>query len=697
MLLRDMIKTRVPCLSPGDTLERAARLFRHAKVDSLPVVDQEQQLLGLLTRTNFLDALLERASLDHPVDTFFTHRAMTVSGAEPYNTVKELVKTSAVGSAPVLDENKRVIGLFTKADMVMTLLKKSDLLNAQLSAVLNAMHSAVVAVGRDSKITLLNKKAEKLLGVSEQNCVGMNYDIILADLELGGVFGGEARLGHKYVINGAVTIANIMPIEGHEAVDGAIIVLQELTEYEQVARELEIVKNLNQSLDTVLNIIYDGIVLVDGAGRVTLLNQALADFLEVSPAQVAGRHITEIIPGSRLHIVARTGVPEISEIQSIRGKELIVSKLPIIKEGQAAGAVGKIIFPQLAEIKELATKLNSLQNKVAYYQEELKKVVSEGFDINSIIAVSQPMVTLLNQCRQVARGSSTVLITGDSGTGKELLARALHNFSDRSKHPFVSINCAAIAESLLESEIFGYAPGAFTGADRHGRPGRFEMAHRGTLFLDEIGDMSLGLQAKLLRVLQEREFQRVGGTKTVRVDVRIVAATNKDLQRCIEEGEFREDLFYRLNVINLAIPPLKERPQDIEPMARHFIQKYNSILKAYISGIAPEALELLLKYPWPGNVRELENTIERAANFLQQGVIEVGHLPSYMVRAETAPAAKQPGAGHLEYRDRLRHTEREIIIAMLEKTGGNKSRAAGLLGMSRSKFYAKLKNLNIGS
>ncbi|GBF33064.1 nitrogenase-specific transcriptional regulator NifA [Desulfocucumis palustris] len=693
MFLKDMIKSDPPRLYPGDTLEKAARLFRHAKVDSLPVVDPGNRVIGILTRTNFLDALLEKASLDTPIDSFYNNNAMTVSGSVDYETVKEIVKTSPVGSAPVLDAGGHLAGIFTKADMVLTLLKKSDLLNAQLSAILNAMQNAVVAVDAEKRITLLNSSAEKLLGLKGQDAAGRHYRKILGEIGLEASFLGTAQLGLKHKINGSATIVNILPIISRGTVNGTIVVFQDLTEFEQVARELEIVKNLNQTLDTVLNIIYDGIVVVDGSGIVTLINQVLADYLGVNPGDAVGCYITDILPNSRLHIVAGTGIPELSEIQTIRGKELIVSRLPVIKDGLPTGAVGKVIFPQLAEIKELAAKLNSLQNKIAYYREELRKTGGAKFAAESMIAVSRPMKMILDECRQIAASGSTVLVSGESGTGKELVARAIHNFSPRSNGPFISVNCAAIPENLLESEIFGYAPGAFTGADKNGKPGRFELADGGILFLDEIGDMSLNLQSKLLRVIQEREFVRVGGTRTVHVDVRIIAATNKNLQASMESGDFREDLYYRLNVINIRIPPLRERPEDIEPLARYFVGKFNHILKTAITGISQEAMEVLLKYRWPGNVRELENVIERAANFLREGNIRIQHLPAYMLRAESS---RRPGQQeNLQYRDRIKQTERDVIISALEKAGGNKTKAARTLNMSRSRLYAKIKELNI--
>jgi len=695
VLLKDMMKTEIPFLRRGDVMERAVRLFKESKIDILPVVEEDMKLVGVLTRTDFFNALLQKASLEDAIDPYMNSNPQAVPGDIPFETVKELVKLSPVGTAPVLDEEGRVCGILTKTNMVLTLLKKSDLLNAQLKAVLDAMSNAVLAVDKNKTITMINREAEKILGLPGESCVGRQIQELLPGIELDQALSGAARVGYKYSLGSAVTIVNIMPIYGIEGVDGAVIVLQDLTEIEGMAREMEIVKELNRTLDTVLNIISDGIVVVDREGSVSLVNQVMANFFKTTVQELIGKHITEVLTNSRLHIVARTGVPELSEIMNVGDEQLIVSRLPVIKNGRAVGAVGKVIFPHLAEIKELARKLNSLQSKLAYYEEELKKTGREGFDVNCIIAFSPSMIRVKEEARQVAGSYSTVLITGESGTGKELIARAIHAYSERRKAPFIMLNCAAIPENLLESELFGYAPGAFTGADRNGKPGKFELAHRGTAFLDEIGDMSLNLQAKLLRILQERSFERVGGTRTIHVDVRIVSATNKDLEKAIKEGKFREDLFYRLNVINLRIPPLRERPEDMYPLVDHVIKKLNRMMRTDISGVAPDAMEILKSYHWPGNVRELENVLERAANYARAGEIRPLHLPLYLLRNETLVQEEgqffrvekpgQPFPGD----------ERESILKALEKVGGNKTKAARLLNMSRSWLYLKMERLGI--
>ena len=321
----------------------------------------------------------------------------------------------------------------------------------------------------------------------------------------------------------------------------------------------------------------------------------------------------------------------------------------------------------------------------------LKQQLGEKFDLGPLIGSSQPMQELAETLALVAPSDATVLITGESGTGKELVAGAVHHNSSRRQASFVKINCAALHENLLESELFGHEKGAFTGAAEQ-RKGRFELADKGTLFLDEIGDMSLTTQAKILRVLQEGEFERLGGTKTIKVDVRLIAATHKNLQQMIETGLFRQDLFFRLSVVPLHLPPLRERPMDIPALAQHFLSRYCEKNRKDIRSFQAEALEALLIYPWPGNIRELENAIERAVILCLDEQILLQHLPLQVRQAYSAdgdrPFAIRPGVT-------LKNMEKELILSTLKQTENNRTRAAEILGVTRQTLQNKLKEYRL--
>jgi len=312
-----------------------------------------------------------------------------------------------------------------------------------------------------------------------------------------------------------------------------------------------------------------------------------------------------------------------------------------------------------------------------------------------IIGTSPPMAEIQEVIRKVSPTTTAVLITGETGTGKELIARAIHRNSARKDQPFIRINCAAIAENLVESELFGYEKGAFTGAVTT-KPGRFELAHKGTLFLDEVGEIPREMQAKVLQAIQDQSFERVGGLKTLSVDVRLIAATNRDLQQRVKEGKFREDLFYRLNVFPIHIPPLRERIEDILPLTDHFIRKFNRKLGRAIEGIDPAVRDDLVAYPWPGNIRELEHLIERMVLMAEQPILTRELVPPDVVKAvrELHPAAPGPGLKEMPGRDALKshleESEKQIIARCLEECGGNVTRAAERLGLSRKGLQLKM-------
>jgi two-component system response regulator HydG len=365
-------------------------------------------------------------------------------------------------------------------------------------------------------------------------------------------------------------------------------------------------------------------------------------------------------------------------------------------EALKSGAYDYLIKPLDFEVLKLTIERASEHAGLKEENRALKERLRSDYDIANIIGRSQPMKKLFDTMSMVAPSEATVLITGESGTGKELIARSLHFNSPRKEKPLVVVNCASIAETLLESELFGHEKGAFTGADKR-REGRFMQANNGTIFLDEIGEMSPTMQAKLLRVLQEKEVQRVGSDETIKVDVRIVAATNRNLEADVAKGRFREDLFYRLNVMNLNVPPLKERQEDIPLLAQHFLEKFADKNRKTVKGFVPLAMDMLLNYDWPGNVRELENAIERAVILLTGEYITEKQLPLNITKKYpdllTSPIAAAPV---MDGTRSMEEIEKEAILATLKVSGGNKSETARRLGITRKTLHNKLKNYGLG-
>ena len=366
-------------------------------------------------------------------------------------------------------------------------------------------------------------------------------------------------------------------------------------------------------------------------------------------------------------------------------------------EAIKAGAYDYLIKPLDFEVLKLTIERASEHAGLKEENRALKKHLQTDYDMTNIIGRSQPMKKLLEMMSMVAPSEATVLITGESGTGKELIARSLHFNSPRKDKPLVVVNCAAITETLLESELFGHEKGSFTGADKR-REGRFMQADRGTIFLDEIAETSSTMQAKLLRVLQEKEVQRVGGEETLKVDVRIIAATNRDLEKEVAKENFREDLFYRLNVMPLNVPPLKERREDIPLLAQHFLDKFAEKNRKTIKGFVPVAMDMLLNYDWPGNVRELENAVERAVILATSEHITEAQLPLNIMEHYgdfERPPADTPQI--LDGTHSLEDIEKEAILAALAASNGNKAEASRRLGVTRKTLHNKLKSYGLGS
>jgi DNA-binding NtrC family response regulator len=341
-------------------------------------------------------------------------------------------------------------------------------------------------------------------------------------------------------------------------------------------------------------------------------------------------------------------------------------------------------------LEELSKRIQTFADIIRLRAENLRLKSEVGE--RAIIGRSRPILHVLEQIAIVAGNRATVLVTGESGTGKELVARAIHDQSPLASGPFVKVSCPSLPETLLEAELFGHEKGAFTGAYQR-KAGRFDLADGGTIFLDEIGDISHLMQVKLLRVLQEHAFERVGGTQTIQVQTRAVCATRFDLRKMVEEGRFREDLFYRLNVVTITVPPLRERPDDIPPLVEHFMARANFNMGKQVSRVASSCMKLLMAYPWPGNVRQLENTIERAVMFTQTKTITIADLcPELRHYREEV---RDPCPSELDLHCQVRETERQCIIKALQMTGGNRSRAADLLGISRKRLWEKIKELNV--
>lgn len=467
-----------------------------------------------------------------------------------------------------------------------------------------------------------------------------------------------------------------------------------------LVRELQEISMYKSILEQILENAYEGVVVTDATGKIIMLNNAYANYLGIDAQAAIGKHVTEVIDNTRVHTVVQSGVPEFGKLQRIGSHKAVVTRLPILFNQEIVAGVGIVHYRELQDMKELLDKLNSLESELAQIKEEYAGRRVAHYSIQDIIGESPQVLALKKQIRKAADSNSTVLILGENGTGKELVAHAIHYLSSRSNKPFVRINCAAIPADILESELFGYVGGAFTGSNRGGKKGKIEMADGGTLFLDEIGDMSFPMQAKLLRFLQEKEIERLGENKVRQIDVRVLAATNQNLPEQIRNKQFREDLYYRLQVLQLDVPPLRERQSDIAILIRFFMEKFNRIFGKKVQSIVPEVAEILNGYHWPGNIRQLENVMERAFNMVEAEEILPEHLPAYLweMRKPQDNLVKDTFVSpdlNTNLANAKQNLERQQIKDILDKTRGNKSEAARLMGITRTTLYQKLQKYKL--
>ncbi|MDD5169333.1 MAG: sigma 54-interacting transcriptional regulator [Syntrophales bacterium] len=441
---------------------------------------------------------------------------------------------------------------------------------------------------------------------------------------------------------------------------------------------------------SILDSINNGVMIIDDAFIVRYLNPEYTRITGVTRDEIIGRPLREVRPGARLPDVMRTGKPLSGVFRREGDIDYVVDLAPIVRDGKIKGGIA--IFRDITEVERLSKELQRISHQTARLKSLLHHAYQAKHTFDEILGASEGIHKVIELARRFARGGNDILITGESGTGKEIFAQAIHNASERSTGPFVTVNCAALTPSLLESELFGYADGAFTGAKKGGKVGLFEIADGGTIFLDEIAELTPEMQGRFLRALQERTIRRVGGTQETPLDVRVITATNRDLSRMVEENQFRQDLYYRFWVLKIHIPPLRERDIDVRVLAEHFLALCGKKMLRRLE-FAPEVYESFSKYRWPGNVRELIHTIEFAAQMADDSVITVHHLPRALCPESMSDWFQ---AGTLP--ELVRDLERKIIAARLKYYGtalSGKRSIARELGISMATLYNKMKNLGI--
>ena len=521
---------------------------------------------------------------------------------------------------------------------------------------LDTIYCAIIILDQAGKILYVNESARKMVEGSSVvfeellECLGQEVDLVR----------GSGR--YQIDVGPARIVCRVNPRYLSGERHGSTIVLHQSKHSECVMQEMDVVSSIFEELNVCLESSHDGIMVSDGMGNVIRLNAALEKLIGVKRRDILGRNVADLVQEGVYESSAILQVIETGKTATVvidhNGRQLLITGSPVYNANSAMTAVVANIR-DMSELNDLRQKLEQQQMIAEKYSKELAHIARQQSAQTSFVACSREMKTILATIHSISEVDSTVLISGESGTGKEMVVNEIYASSMRSYRPIIKVNCGAIPPALFESELFGYEDGAFTGARRKGKPGFFELAHMGTLFLDEVGELPLEMQVKLLRVLQEGEIIRIGGSKPISVDVRIIAATNRDLWEMTEEGTFRQDLYYRLNVINIEVPPLRQRRDDIIPLVMHMLERFNQKYGKH-KEIPIELGKVLRELPWRGNVRELENLIENLVVLCPEDVLTPEHLPVRYQRGQN-PASQVEIRGILPMKDMVRRAERQLI------------------------------------
>ncbi|WP_144547614.1 sigma-54-dependent Fis family transcriptional regulator [Bacillus sp. X1(2014)] len=568
----------------------------------------------------------------------------------------------------------------------------------QQELIFNATNDGMVVIDKNGKVILFNTRAQEIIGVTKEQAIGKYVVDVIPTSRLPYILESRRIEANQEMVleNDRKIITTRIPIiEENGTLIGAFAVFKDITEVVNLAEELTDLREIQTMLQAIIHSSDDAISVVDEYGRGILINPAYSRITGLTQEQVIGQPATaDISEGESMHmkvLQTRRAVRGVPMRVGPSKREVIVNVAPIIVKGKLKGSVG--VIHDMSEIKSLNRELNRAR--------QLIRKLEAKYTFEDIIGQSDEMMLAMEQAKLGAKTPATVLLRGESGTGKELFAHAIHNASDRKYNKFIRVNCAAISETLLESELFGYEEGAFSGAVRGGKRGFFEEANNGSIFLDEIGELSVNTQAKLLRVLQEKEIIRVGGTKPISINVRIIAATNVNLEKGIAKGSFREDLYYRLNRMPIHIPPLRKRKEEIPLLNERLIQKISQDYGRNVEGITPAALKQLMEYDWPGNVRELENILGRAIIFMNYNdqFIDVQHLPELKNKKNLTESSVSNSTDSVvmdrTLSDMMEEFEAKIIKQTLLRLNGNKTLTAKTLGLSVRNLYYKIEKYTI--
>lgn len=683
MLAKDiMIPTSLVC-NQKLTLAEVTGILLENHLDGVAVVDDHGSFVGYIGRRQLYKAVHRYQDPLTLVEKVMMTNVMTVSPNTDLAVLYPLHNTVM----PVI-ENHKILGVITRELVAAYSNLEAHNISPPMAAAFDAAYAGIIIINNDQQVLALNQAAEAILEIKRENALNRRYKEVFPRGNLNRVIESKQGAAHEKFVHHDRTYLSINnPIELAGNLIGAIAVINDISTLEIVTDELEYTKKLKSELDAIIEASFDSIFITDAKANVVSINDAYTRITGITAEEIIGKNMYDLVEqglydrSATIHVVEnRTPITFAQNIKS--GKTILVTGNPVFNEQKELAWVitnGR----DITELMRLKQEVELAQNLSRHYEEELKKAVKSG----EMIVNSTKTKELLELAMRIGKVDSTVLIYGESGVGKELIARELHKNSNRKDKPLININCAAIPETLLESELFGYESGAFSGARKGGKMGIFELANGGTLFLDEIGEMPIALQSKLLRAIQEKEILRIGAVTPIKIDVRLIAATNRDLWEMTRRGQFREDLYYRLNVVPIRVPPLRERKEEIPALAFHFVNLFNQQY-GMNKKIDERMIASLLEYGWPGNVRELRNAIERAIVTNPEEVIKSIHLGGNSSSVEMELNTDNGENGEIDLKERLNAYERDLLQNYIQKYKSSR-KVAKALNISQTSVVRK--------
>jgi PAS domain S-box-containing protein len=675
-----------------DTICQARVVAGHDKISGILVVDRSEAYVGILNKTLINQ---EHLPVNAPVSNYVDSSVTPLFASDPVSVIAKVTLEYPSAVLPVLSGEGKPVGVIPDPQFLKDIL--NDAIKSLSAVVVNVdlTDYGMIVINDEGKIVYFNVSAESILGMKGKNLYGIHVNKVIHDSRLCEVVRkGQPQLMKKLQADGVTLCSNRFPLYKGNEIIGAVGIFKDISENELLLQNMRDLRGLNLDMVGVLESMNDGIVVMDDRGKVIRINSAYESITGLTANQILGENIDFLIGrGCMPALVFPTALEKtktFNVIKTIGGRDFLIVASPAFgSEGKLIRIV--VILKDIDYLNELILNLRATKGlalRCCTQSVAPKNRISQ----EDMVANSLAMRRVVSLAHKIADVDSNVLITGETGVGKEIVARAMHKCSNRTEGPFIKLNCGAIPEALLESELFGYESGAFTGAKKDGKVGLVELADCGTLFLDEVGDLPMNLQIKLLRVLQEREVMRVGGTKYKKVDFRLITATNRDLEELVKGNLFREDLFYRLNVIPVFIPPLKDRKEDIVPLIMFFLNKFNK-KHGLNKKLSSEVIQSLLKYDWPGNIRELENTVERLMVTSDGSIISINDLTNRGLR-EKGPVVREDRSSPKVLVNVMEETEKKLVYEAVQlcKTTREMSK---ILGISQSAVVKKMKRYGI--